>query len=396
LTAFILGWFCQALMVSSGSWDCQILPAEQKIEVDPQSGARIIFATTDPAKDWNFYFHERCFLGDNRILVFYSDRFGRTEILAFLLQTGELVRLTPPDVDSAGSALASRLGDRIFVVRKDAIYEWKLTVSLQPKTSATITERKLTDFPEGTQQCSSLTENSDGRQLSFGCRTDSTFHLGVYDFKTGTTRLVSNVGFKFDHLQFHHHRPNILSISRSYPAGTDWAPLDPAAPPHARIWFVNIDTGIPVPAFYQVPGELVTHECWWVNDQMTFLGGHHRVGNREEGSVKVYDFKTGDIRIIGAGAWLEDATAQQLSQVNWWHACGSPDGKWVVADNWHGIVALFNAKTTEKKILTTGHRTYGGGLHLHAGWDLAGKMVEFTSSKLGNPDVCIGVLPEHW
>ena len=49
---------------------------------------------------------------------------------------------------------------------------------------------------------------------------------------------------------------------------------------------------------------------------MTFVGGHHHEGNREEGNVKVFDLKTGEIRIIAAGAWMEDATAYQLSQVN--------------------------------------------------------------------------------
>lgn len=93
-------------------------------------------------------------------------------------------------------------------------------------------------------------------------------------------------------------------------------------------------------------------------------------GDREEGSVKVLDFRTGEIRILGAGAWVDGVPGAQLSKVNWWHAAGSPDGRWVVADNWHGTVALFRAKTTQQRILTTGHRTYGSqGLHLHAGWD---------------------------
>lgn len=384
-----------AISLAAGR-ECTILPSEQQVEIDSVSGAKIIFATTNPAGDCNLYFHTRCFLWNNQMLLFSSDRFGRTEIMGYLLPTGELVRLDDPKNSPAGAPEASRKGDRIFVVRDGAIYQWSLDISLKPKTSVKLTEKKLTDFPAGTQQRSGLTENSDGSLLGFGCRTDTTYYLGVYDFTKQQTRIVSNVGFRFDHLQFHHQRPNIFACSRSYPIDVDVAPLDPAEPRHARFWFVNIDTGIPVPAFYQVPGELVTHECWWVNDQMTFLGGHNHEGNREEGHVKVLDFKTGDIRIIGPGAWLEEATGKQLSRVNWWHASGSPDGKWVVADNWHGIVALFNAKTTEKKILTTGHRTYGGGNHLHAGWDLAGKMVEFTSNKRGNTDVCIGILPENW
>ena len=179
--------------------------------------------------------------------------------------------------------------------------------------------------------------------------------------------------------------------------GGDWAPLDPADPYRARIWTLNAHSRQAIPAFHQVPGELATHECWWVNDQMTFLGGFHHEGDREEGTVKVLDFKTGEIRIIGPGAWVAGVPGTQLSQANWWHASGSPDGKWVVADNWHGTVALFNARTTQRRILTTGHRVYGSkGLHPHAGWDLKGEYVEFTSNRHGNPDVCLVEIPRDW
>jgi hypothetical protein len=60
-------------------------------------------------------------------------------------------------------------------------------------------------------------------------------------------------------------------------------------------------------------------------------------------------------------------------------------------------LALFNARTTERRILTTGHRIYGGkGPHLHAGWDLNGEYVEFTSTKYGNADVCLVAVPKEW
>jgi hypothetical protein len=51
----------------------------------------------------------------------------------------------------------------------------------------------------------------------------------------------------------------------------------------------------------------------------------------------------------------------------------------VAADNWHGIIAIFDAKTTRMYILTIGHRTYGRGAHPHMGWNLESKSVEFTS-----------------
>ena len=389
----VLAAFLHASAFAS-AWDCEVLPSEQKVDIDAQSGAKIIFATTDPASDTNLYFHDRCFLWDNRLMLFYSDRFGRTEIMGYLLETGELLRLNRAEDAATGSPVASRKGDRLFVKKENSICEWQLSISTRPQTAARVTERTLAALPAGAQYNSSLDENCDGSLLAYIYAVEGVDYISFYDFTTGELRPATKLSFNTQHLQFHWSRPDLLSFCRGY--GSDHAPLDPKEAPHARIWFMNVNTRVPIPAFYQVPGELVTHECWWVNDQITFLGGHRNVDDRVEAHVKVLDLKTGDIRIVGAGAWWDEGTAPQLSQVNWWHAAGSPDGKWVAADNWHGIIALFNAKTTEKKILTSGHRTYGKGAHPHAGWDLASKQVEFTSNKRGNPDVCIAVIPGDW
>jgi len=376
------------------TWDCEILPSEQQVITDKQSGAKIIFATTDPASDQNLYFHDRCFLLENRLALFISDRFQRSEIMGYLLDTGELVRLNRSEDTPASNPLASIKGDKLFVTKENCIYQWQLRITTQSQTAVRITERKLVELPAGAQTTPSLAENCDGSLLSFIYEAEGADYIAFYNFAANEVRPPTQIAFSTQHLQFHWNRPDLLSFCRSY--GNDHAPLDPNEPRHARIWFMNVDTRVPTPAFYQVPGELATHECWWRNDQMTFIGGHHQIEDREEGHVKLFDLKTGDIRIIGAGAWWEEGTASQVAKMNWWHAAGSPNGKWVAADNWHGIIALFDAKTTEKKILTTGHRTYGKGNHLHVGWDLTGKHVEFTSNRHGNPDFCLAVIPEDW
>jgi hypothetical protein len=384
------------LPASSDTWDCDILPSERREEVDPQSGVNVIFATTHPGVDSNFYFHERCFLWNNRLMLFNSGRFGRSEVMGYLLETGELVRLVRAGHPSLGSRVASIRGDRLYAMKGARIYEWKLELSAGPKTSVRVTERLVAELPEGAQPRSSLDENSDGSLLTFLYLLGDDHWVGFCDPASGRLLPPTRIPFKPDHLQFHRQRPDVISVSRTYETGGDWGPLDPAAPRRSRIWTLNVGTGQVVPAFFQAPGELATHECWWVNDQMTFVGGFHHEGDREEGTVKVLDFRTGEIRIIGAGAWVEGVPARQLSQANWWHAAGSPDGRWVAADNWHGTVALFRAKTTQQTILTTGHRVYGSkGLHPHVGWDLKGEYVEFTSNKLGNPDVCLIQVPRE-
>jgi oligogalacturonide lyase len=372
------------------TWDCQILPSEQKVIIDKTSRARIIYVTSDKASDTNLYFHDRCWLASGQMMLFYSDRSGRSELYAYILSSGELVRLNRAEDSPAGNAIASRVGNKIFVVRDKKIYQWTIKLTIKPKTMVTVSEKEIGKFPEGSKQLSGLNENSDGSLVCFGYSQDEKYFISVAVTETGNTRVVAQPEIPFGHLQFSWERPDLLSFSGSY--GSDTAPIDPKEPPHARIWFVNINTHVPIPAFYQKPGELATHECWWINDQMTFIGGHRK----EEGHLKVIDLKTYDIRIVGAGAWWTEGKPIELGKVNWWHSAGSPAGRWIAADNWHGIIAIFDAKTTEMKILTQGHRTYGSGAHPHVGWGLDDKSVEFTTNKFGNPDVCIALIPEQW
>jgi len=89
----------------------------------------------------------------------------------------------------------------------------------------------------------------------------------------------------------------------------------------------------------QEPGELVTHEDWWIDDQLTFCGGYLK----EESHVKLVSIHDQKTRIIGLGAWWEGGTPAELSKYNWWHASGARDSSWVVTDNWHGQIAVIDA-----------------------------------------------------
>lgn len=376
--------------INAQNWKCEILPSERKVEIDPQSKAEITFITTSKSNDTNLYFHDRCWLPGGDIMLFNSDRTGRNEIFGYVAETGELVRFDSQDDEAAKFPLASKFKNVIYVMRENSIYSWKITVQTEGETIVEVYEEKICDYPDDVVHLHGLNENSDGTFLSFGYSSKEHYYIAIVEIETGLSEVVTKVDYPVQHIQFSWNRPDMLSYARSY--GSDTAPTDPTEEPRARIWFLNIKTKIPMPAFYQVPGELVTHECWWVNDQITFIGGHRR----EEGHVKVFNLINNEIRVVGTGAWMENVEAKELSKYNWWHAAGSPDGRWVVADNWHGNIALFDAKTTRMRLLTTGHRVYGSGAHPHAGWDLEGRSVEFTSNKLGNPDVCIVKIPLKW
>jgi hypothetical protein len=57
---------------------------------------------------------------------------------------------------------------------------------------------------------------------------------------------------------------------------------------------------------------------------------------------------------------------------------------------------LFDGKTSRPHLLTTNHRTYGGGEHPEVGWDRKGERVVFASHKLGGVTVCVATIPPAW
>lgn len=369
-----------AQTIIAHTWQAEVLPPEHRIVRDKETEVDLLFITTDAARDHNFYFHERSFLSDGSMVLFYSSR-ARGGLMGYLFATGELVRLMTPK-GGLGGATAARRGNRVFAVRAREVLELSLKIepSADPAKAPSVVvarERVICRVPEGMGVATALNENADGTLLSLGVhRAGGGVGIIVIEIRTGKVRQVCRMGGFGGHVQFSITNPYLLSF---------------AGRPR-RLMVVDIRDGRPRSIHRQAEGELVTHECWWVKDQLTFCGGYQT----EESHVKVINPYTGEVRIVGAGAWLPDHAPRELARWNWWHAAGDPTGRWVAADNWHGVIALFDSKTTQMHTLTVGHRTYGGGEHPEVGWDWKGERVEFNSLMLGNTDVCVVTIPKHW
>jgi hypothetical protein len=163
----------------------------------------------------------------------------------------------------------------------------------------------------------------------------------------------------------------------------------------AWIYVVDVRTGKLVFRHKQVPGEFCTHHCWWIGGMFTFCGGFHPQPT-EDADVKTIDIRTGEVRTVGRGNWWEGAKPIELARANWWHAAGDENGRWIAADNWHGDIGLFHARTTRTYILTKGHRTYGRGTHPEVGWDRNSRQVIFSSHMLGTVHACVASIPQAW
>jgi len=127
--------------------------------------------------------------------------------------------------------------------------------------------------------------------------------------------------------------------------------------------------------------EWVTHEVWWGPDRMLFtIWPYDDAHKAQPHGVAVVDYPSGDYRII--------------YEMPAWHTAGSPDGRWVMADDFARNLWLIDPNTGERRLLTQGHNTKGVDSHPHASFTPDSKGIVFTSSKFGNADVFLVGIPE--
>ena len=361
-----------------------VLPAKHETVVDEETGAEVVFITTDSAYDKNLYFHDWSWLADSSLVLFTSQR-EKGGLMGYLTETGELVRITTP-TGGLGGATAAVDRNSVFATRGSDVVEMALEIKAsddpQKKPSTVFaTERHIAALPE--HHAGALNPNCDGTLLSMGVKPPKEkgpAHILSINIASGEIKTVFTVPEPINfvyHVQWSHSTPHLLSFAAARP----------------RINVVDIRTGTLIQPYLEVDGELVTHEHWWVDDQIAFCGGTHEPPT-EDSHVKLVDVHSGQVRILGAGSWWKEGKPSEIAKYNHWHCAGSDDGRWVVSDNWHGDLWLHEGQTARSVLLTQGHRTYGKGAHPEMGWDRNGEKIVFASQKRGNVDVCIVTIPD--
>ncbi len=377
----ILFGLAAASPAADSTYTLTVLPREDLTQRDSITYVEYTYLTTN-SPSTNLYFHQRAWLPDNSMVVFESEH-GLT---GYLMQTGELVV-----IGNVKGATVAATRNSIFCMRGNDVVEIALTILVTTNPAETpsrvdATERTIATLPGRSQ----INGNYNDALLS-AYVAPAIYQISV---PTGEIREVCRIGPPIKcrgHVQWSRTSSNLLSFAGG--------PDRHAAGEPDRIWIVSPEEGVPRPAYSAVEGELVTHEVWWVNDQILFCGAPRAFGfetdslSGEYSHVKVLDPRTGIVRIVGAGSWMPSVSARDLWTRNWGHCAGSDDGNWVVADNFHGVIALFGGKSSRARLLTVGHRTYGGGAHAHPSFDREGRIVVFTSNRLGEPRVCIARIP---
>ena len=414
LVAITLVLSFDVLAVEPACYPLEVLPAEHKQTTDPETGAELIYLTTDPADDWNLHWSVRAWLADDSLILFETARDGGG-IMGYLVETGELVRIHTPEgrLDDATAAINR---NSVYARRGDEILELALEfdVSSEPENEPSevfAQERLIARLPAHEDgRPTRLTENSDSTTLAIGVRNvpvdgDDGAVIYTIDIASGALeelcRLRHPPGHPGggNHVQWSFTNPYLLSFAGRVGPDSDVAgPRRGSADPTdyenrwQKLWVVDVREGVPRNVYEAAEGELVTHPAWWVDDQKLFTGGT-RQEPPVESHVKAVNIYTGHARVMGAGAWWPHGDPEELTRHSWWHTSGSEDGRWIVADNFHGDIMLFEGATTRPHMLTRNHRTYGRGRHCHPGWDNRGKQVVFASDRLGSQNVCVAAVP---
>jgi hypothetical protein len=360
------------------TWQAEVLPADHSVRIDSVTGVKLTFLTTKTRSE-NVYFSERSWLSDESMIIFYGVR----GLMGYLTATGELVVMKAP-IGYVTSATCAARRPSIFCMRGGDLLELtpEVTLSTDPTkkpSTVKIHERLITTLPKSVQ----LNSSDDDEYIGVGVKTASGMSIRTIRIRDGVTRELRAVpeGGGGSHVAWSRSKSNLLT----YAGKPD------------RLMLIDPAKGVPRSIYTKTPDELITHESWWIDDQILFCGSVRPHG-QDQSHVKVIDPKTGTVRIVGAGAWLPGISAADLAVHNWWHAAGSVDGRWIIADNWHGDLVLFEGTTTRPHWLTKGHRKYGSGWHPHAGWDRRGEKVIFASYMLthvkNDVRVCIATIPE--
>lgn len=382
------GWVIAVLFVLIASsvyaeYPLEVFPREDKAMTDPETGAPLLFLTTGASCDQNLYFHQRSWLADSSMIFFDSDR-NPGGLMAYIVATGELVRIAASDGSKTNRPTACFGRNSVFAMADDRVLEIGLRVETaeHPETEPSkvfATERVIATVP-GVDTY--LNENCDGRYLAAGCSAFPGKPIVLIRVEDGHVEPLCTLP---GGVTYHGHVQ--WSISNPYWLSFAGAPI--------RIWVVDIRDRKPWAPYRERENELVTHESWWVDDQLIFCGGIHPQP-KVDSHVKALDPRTGKVRIVGEGAWLPHADEDEVALSNWWHASGSPDGRWVAADNWGGRIMLFEGLTARPRLLTVGHREFGQKEHPHVGWDRKGRQVIVTSHKIEGVHPCVITIPQTW
>jgi len=389
------------MVFAAGSNVGRRLPPEKRVVRDAVTGATLTFLTTDPANDSKPYQTDPTWTADGRWILLRSNRGDGAQAFLLEVQTGDIVQVTDGATNTSTVSL-SRKTNKLYLLRDHRIVEVRLDPLLadaragKPKDPAAY-ERVVATLPEDLR-AGALAVDPDESHVYFGVIVSAPLagrreidkrntdpaedraaarrrfeaagkgesSIRSIDLATGEMRTVIDVPFRLGHLQTNPWVPGEILYCHET---TGDAPQ--------RMWAVRADGTGNRPLYVESPDEWVTHETFSGKDEVMFdLMGHLPYLRERPTGVAVVNLRTNHMTILGQID--EDMTGGGTG--GYWHANGSPDGRWAVADSFLGNVYLIDRRNGERILLTTDHKMLPD--HAHPIFSPDGRRVLIQSGRL--------------
>ena len=388
----------------------KVFPSEMTSYVDPVTKLKVTVLTTDASSSEKPYQTHPTWTADGQWIIMRSNR-GDNGQQAFLVheQSGEIIQVTDGPASGSGSLNLSRKEMKLYVLRggrqggqqaADAtppaprqLVEINLTPLIadaragKPKEAATY-ERIIATLPDdlrdsggfgvdadeskaywgvawGPQaprppRATPTTANTPGQRRSIDDANTNAAEtreaarqrfaeagkgpggIRSIDLKTGEIKTVIDVDFRMGHVQTSHWTPGeIIYCHETTGDGPQ------------RMWTVRSDGTGNRPLYVETPDEWITHETSSGPDEVMFnIMGHLPYQREHPTGVAVINLRTNAMKLLGQ---VEEDMGRGR-QGGFWHANGSPDGKWAVSDTFKGDIFLISRKTGARVLLTTDHK----------------------------------------
>ena len=302
-------------------------------------------------------------------LVFHSKRDeGGMQLWMLEMGSGE----TRPVPEATGTGTMTWSNNDFYYVADRKLHVLDLVKAFRGEASP----KGIGALPDACLQVDgTVTIDADLSTFYFGGVLSENEKWGIFamDTRSGEVRTLAETNFWVGHFQANPFTPGSVMFCQE--SGGDTT---------QRIWHITADRPTPAPLYKETYNEWVTHEVWWDAEHIVFTiwpyDDEHK--NLPHG-VAVADIHRGP-----------EGKMQVLARYPAWHTHGSPDGEWVLGDDFERNIWLINAKTRRRKLLTQGHLGGGCKTHPHASFTPDSRGLIFNSSKYGYEGIFYVPLPD--
>ena len=339
-------------------------------EPDPKTGREVRQITDGQEPSVACYFERQAFTADEKYVVCASMENGEWVLIRTNLETGEYLRITPPD--------RYILEDDYTVMpdgrRVNYLDGWKLYAT----DMYTLKEEVLYDFtgklPGQPWFTGSFT--NDGIYTLVYVREDSYQSVYRVNLETGKVVLVHRrTEGRVSHAMINPADPDVITYVPGPDTQNDMSlPMDQ----RARTWKVDLKEGVDQQFVTMPYGFRATHESWTKDGQRFYFYRKTRPGWSPV-SICSIDKQGGDWQVHYSSVTIKLG-----------HGITSNDGRWFITDSQDpgsNELILINLETGAGEVLCWPNSSAAEGnttfTHVHPSFSPSGKYVCFTSDRTG-------------